>query len=254
MSEKRRRGTSRGFRTQISANGFLDGAKVCAPVALGAIPFGAAAGLSAISVDMPVHEALLMSVVVFAGAAQLASLDLAASGAPAVVIVLIALVINLRFAMYSAALSEWTRPKSLLGRAGLAYILSDQAFALTSLDRQTRDDDERPQNRSRDFYLGAALTLWLAWQIGTAVGVFLGRVLPEDAGLSFVAPLAFLALGVGAIKSRADLVAAASGVVAYLLMSGLPYGLALLPATIIGLTVGFFVAKTRKPKEGEVSS
>ena len=136
------------------STGFWAGARRCAPVALGAIPFGAAAGIAAIAQDMPTVQALLMSVVVFAGAAQLASLDLSASGAPAAVVVVIALVINLRFAMYSAALSEWVRPKSLIARMGLAYVLSDQAFALTSLDRTTNEE------RTGGFYVGAASTLW----------------------------------------------------------------------------------------------
>ena len=73
---------------------FADGVRRCVPVSLGAIPFGVAAGFAAVSAEMSPLEAVAMSVIIFAGAAQLAVLDLIESGAPVAIVVVIAVLIN----------------------------------------------------------------------------------------------------------------------------------------------------------------
>ncbi len=234
---------------------FFHGARKCAPIALSAVPFGAAVGLAAADVGLSPVEASLMSIIVFAGAAQLAVLELAKTGAPAAVMVLVAVTINLRFAMYSAALAGWMnavpsssdppvgrhderadpspsrRPPSRPVRALLSYLLTDQAFAVTSMED---DDSDAPLNRLA-FYFGAALTLWVAWQIGTVVGVLVGVRVPENLGIEFVAPLAFVALGASAIRNRVDGISAACSVATYIAIQSLPHGLALIPAAGVGL-------------------
>jgi predicted branched-subunit amino acid permease len=216
---------------------FVAGARAAAPIALSGIPFGAAAGLAAANVGMSPAAAVAMSVVVFAGAAQLAVLELTRAGAPELVVIAVAVTINLRFGMYSAALAGWLRPRSLLRRIGMAYLLTDQAFAITS----ARGDDDDTGRHGGTFYAGAALALWVAWQLGTALGAVAGVQVPEGLGIDFVAPLAFVALGVLAIRSRADAAAAATAVVGYVALSWLPLQLALLPASALGLVAGRIV-------------
>ncbi|MEW5725886.1 MAG: AzlC family ABC transporter permease, partial [Thermodesulfobacteriota bacterium] len=73
---------------------FLEGARDVLPILLGVVPFGLIAGVSAVGTGLPAGQGLAMSVIVFAGASQLATLDLLGQGAPLAVIVLTALVIN----------------------------------------------------------------------------------------------------------------------------------------------------------------
>lgn len=199
-----------------------------------------------------------MSIVVFAGASQLAVLELAKTGAPAAVMVLVAVTINLRFAMYSAALAGWMSPLSSSTpdgevapapnrpapsrpvRALLSYLLTDQAFAVTSMEDDVKEGV--PLNRLA-FYFGASVTLWIAWQTGTLAGALVGVRVPENLGIEFVAPLAFVALGASAIRNRVDGISAVSSVATYVAVQNLPHGLALIPAAGVGLACRYLLGR-----------
>ena len=81
---------------------FWAGVRAVGPLLLGTVPFAMIAGTGAIEAGLSRMEAVGMSLVVFAGVAQLAMVDLMARGAPWVVIALTGLVVNVRFVMYSA--------------------------------------------------------------------------------------------------------------------------------------------------------
>lgn len=193
-----------------------------------------AVGLTAADNGMSVGGALAMSVIMFAGASQLAAVQLTADGAPMALVVAIAVIINLRFVMYSAALAPYLRGPGRLARAGLAYLLTDQAFAVSVA--RFRDPDRR--EHAAAFYVGSALSLWVAWQIGTVLGASLGTLpLSTD-----IAPgLVFMALAIAAVRARTDLWVAIAAVATYLALSWLPFGVGLLPATAVGLLVGHLV-------------
>ncbi len=159
------------------------------PVVLGIIPFGLIAGVAAVDNGMGLGEALAFSTLVFAGASQLAAIDLLGQGAPALVAIGTVVVINLRMLMYSASLAPHLAHEPLRRRAGAAYVLTDQAYAM-SLARFVTDD-EVPR---LPYYLGLALPLWVNWQLMTVAGALLGASLPEAIPLGFALPLVFLAL------------------------------------------------------------
>ncbi len=209
------------------------GALRCAPIALSAVPFALVFAVSARDAGLSGLETAAMSVVVFAGAAQLAAIELAKTDAPALVILATAVLINLRFAMYSAALAPRLRAVPTRTRAALAYLLTDQAFAVTTIDA-----DERDTGYTVRYYAGAALALWVAWQIGTVAGVVLGNRVPPDLSLDFAVALAFVALAVPTIATRPAAAAAAASVGTYLAAAALPYGLGLLCAAAAGIATG----------------
>lgn len=212
---------------------FLSGAKAISPLILGVIPFALIAGIAAVAAGLSRLEALVMSVIVFAGAAQLAAVDLIGQHASMAVIILTALIINLRFCMYSASLAPHFQGLPLYCRGGLAYLLTDQAFAIAisafGRDRKTF----KPW-----YYLGAALTMWGVWQGGTAVGVFLGTQIPKTWALDFAIPLTFLALLFPALKDRPAIIAATSSGVLALIGHSLPYNLGLFLAALGGIAAG----------------
>ena len=155
------------------------------------------------------------------------------------VVVVTALVINLRMVMYSASIAPYFQGVATRWRAGLAYLLTDQAYALSV----TRFGDDRPVRR-RWYYLGAAAPLWAVWQVCTVVGVVVGARVPESLPLSFAVPLTFLALLVPAITDRASGVAAAVGGAGAAVGVGLPLNLGLIAGALVGVLAGL-VAESR---------
>jgi 4-azaleucine resistance transporter AzlC len=217
----------------------LDGTRAAAPVLVGVVPFGLIAGAAAVDMGLTVLQAVGLSVFVFAGASQLAAIELLGQDAPLVVVVVTALVINLRMLMYSASIAPHFRDAATRWRAGLAYLLTDQAYALSI----TRFDADRPVRR-RWYYLGCALPLWGVWQVCTVLGVVLGARVPTSIPLDFAVPLTFLALLVPAIDDRASAAAAAVGGSGAVVGAGLPLNLGLIAGAFAGVVTGL-AAETR---------
>lgn len=220
------------------ARAFREGAVEVAPILVGIIPFGLVAGAAAVDAGIGLEGAMALSTIVFAGASQLAAIDLLARDAPLLVILATVGIINLRMAMYSAALAPRLAHVPLLRRLGAAYLLTDQAFALTA----TRVERHPGRSHRLAYYFGAAAPLWVNWQIMTAVGALLGTTIPDWLPLEATIPLVFLALLVPAITDRSTLAAAVvSGTVATL-TAGLPNNLGLLVGAFSGIAVGTLVA------------
>ncbi len=213
----------------------LAGARTTAPILLGVVPFGLVAGVTAVEAGLDPLQAVGMSVVVFAGASQLAAIELLGRTAPATVVVLTALVINLRFVMYSASLAPYLRRLGGPARWVSAYVLTDQAYAVSLAEFRSSAPDERHRLW---YYLGSAVSLWGTWQVATAVGAVAGAAVPPDLSLEFAVPLTFLALLVPAIEDRTTgLVAAVSGGVG-VAAATLPFDLGLVSAALVGVALG----------------
>jgi 4-azaleucine resistance transporter AzlC len=207
-----------------------------APILLGVVPFGLVAGFASVDAGLSTLQASALSVLVFAGASQLAAIDLIRQDAELVVIVATVLVINARFLMYSASLAPHFAGASFARRTGLAYLLTDQAYAVSI----THYEADRPTLEKRiAYYLGASLGLWGTWQISTLAGALAGAGIPDDWSLDFAIPLVFLALLVPAVSDRARTVAAIVAGVLAVAAAGLPYNLALPAAALGGIAVGF---------------
>jgi predicted branched-subunit amino acid permease len=206
------------------------------PILLGVVPFGLVAGIAAIEAGLSPFQAVGFSLIVFAGAAQLAAIELLGSNAPLGIVVLTATVINLRFLMYSASLARHFRNFRARWKGLLAYFLTDQTFAVSVAGFDGRDGPGR-----RRFYLGCALSLWFVWQVTTVAGVVLGRGVPEEWELSFAVPLIFLALLVPAVDDRPDAVAGIVAGAVAVAGVGLPLNLGLLLAAVVGVTAGVVV-------------
>lgn len=209
------------------------GVRDVAPLLVGVAPFGLVAGIAAVDAGLDLPQAVAMSVVVFAGASQLAALDLLGRDAPLAVVVLTAVVINLRMLMYSASIAPYLVDLPGRSRAGLAYLLTDQAYALSV----ARFRADRAVDR-RAYYLGVAATLWAVWQVTTVAGVVLGTGVPDAWGLEFAVPLVFLALLVPAMEDRPTSVAGAVGGVVAVAAGGLPMNLGLLVGASAGILGG----------------
>ena len=174
---------------------------------VGIIPFGLIAGATPVTNGLGGAAAIGLSTIVFAGASQLAAVDVLAHGGSVLVAVLAACTINLRMLLYSASIAPYLADEPVPRRLGAAYLLTDQAYAV-SITRWSEDTD---RERRLPYFLGAGLLLWSAWQVSTVVGVLVGSAVPADVPLDFAVPLVFLVLLVPTLTSRPALVAAAVG-------------------------------------------
>ncbi|WP_303647915.1 AzlC family ABC transporter permease [Haloarchaeobius amylolyticus] len=202
---------------------------------LGIVPFGLIAGVSAVEAGLDPLHAVGLSVVVFAGASQLAAIELFGRDAPLAIIVVTVLVINLRMMMYSVSIAPHFRRFALRWKALCAYVLTDQAYALSVTEYRQTDPGERSR---KWYYLGAAFTLWVVWQVTTVAGVALGASVPAGLSLEFAIPLTFMALLFPALSDRTtELVALVAGAIA-IPAAALPYDLGLVVSAVLALTVG----------------
>lgn len=215
---------------------FAAGVRTVAPVLVGIVPFGLVAGAAAVGAGLSVAHAVGLSVLVFAGASQLATIELVDAGASLGVVLLTALVINARMVMYSASIAPHLADEPLRWRLPEAYLLTDQAYAL-SVVRFARDEAVS----RRWFYLGCAVTLWVVWQVCTVLGAALGARVPPWLPLEFAVPLSFLAILVPAVEGRAGAAAAAVGAGVAVLGAGLPYNAGLLAGASAGILAGLLV-------------
>jgi predicted branched-subunit amino acid permease len=188
---------------------------------------------------IPPLAAMAMSLVVYAGASMLAAAQLLAAGAPLAVILLTAFFVNLRFMMYSASLRPHLVGLPLRCKLAVSYLLADNAYGL-SIARFT----EHPEMRGKlGYYLGAALPIWLTWQLAVALGIAIGAGLPAHWRLDFAAPLAFIALTVPLLRSRAMVAAALAAGITVVAAWALPMRLALAAAALVGIAAGLALRK-----------
>ncbi|MCB8984760.1 MAG: AzlC family ABC transporter permease [Ardenticatenaceae bacterium] len=213
---------------------FLAGVRIILPIQLGVVPFALIAGVSAVSIGMTAVQGIGMSLIVFAGAAQLVSIQLLDAHAPLLVIWLSTFFINLRFFMYSSSLATHLPRLPWRWKLLLPYLLTDQAYAMSIL--AFTQQPERPYKRY--YYLGMAVTLWLVWMGGTTVGALIGVLIPTSWSLNFAVPLTFLALLMATLKDRPSLLAALAAGATAVLAASLPYKTGLILAALVGIGVG----------------
>jgi 4-azaleucine resistance transporter AzlC len=219
---------------------FVAGVRTTLPVMVGVVPFGLIAGAAAVGAGLSLLQAAALSVVVFAGASQLAAIELLGGDATLLVVVGTALVINSRLVMYSASLAPHFLDERGRWRALIAYVLTDQAYAL-SITRYTEGMEGLA--RKRWYFLGTALPLWVVWQVATVVGAVVGARVPAWLPLGFAVPLTFLALLVPAVEGRATAAAALVGGGVATAGVTLPFNLGLLAGAVSGILVGVLVAE-----------
>lgn len=115
--------------------------------------------------------------------------------------------INLRLVLYSASLAPHLSGERLSRRLVAAYLLTDQAYAV-SIIRWAEEDDSRTLFA---YLTGAGLVLWSVWQVTTLIGVLVGDSVPESLHLDFAVPMVFLVLLVSTLTDRPSIVAAVAG-------------------------------------------
>jgi branched chain amino acid efflux pump len=197
------------------------------PVALPTFALGITFGVLAKPVMGSVAP-IVMSIFVFSGAAQYASLAVLAAGGGAAAAIAAAMLMNARWLPMGLAIGP-SLTGGRLARALQAQTLVDASFAIASRGDGTFD---------RGLLIGATIPQAAGWVTGTVLGVFAGPVLgdPEALGLDALFPAFFLVLLAGEAKSRQAIAAAAGGAaIALALMPWAPVGVPIVAASAAAL-------------------
>jgi predicted branched-subunit amino acid permease len=193
----------------------IEGVRAMLPLLLGVAPFGLVIGVTVTELRVPHLAGWSLGWLVYAGSAQLAAVGLLAGSASAVVVVASVAVINLRLALYSAALARHWRGTSKAWRLLAAYLLIDPSFVVATQSY----DGSRPPRQAHLHYLGGALVLWVGWLTVIWIGVTAGAVMPPELRLDSMGPLYILALVVLSARTAAARLGVAVAVITAALAS-----------------------------------
>lgn len=218
--------------------GLVDMLPVSPAVAAWALVTGVAMAQSALALS----ESVGLSLIAYAGSAQLAALPLLVAGAPIAVSVLTALMVNLRFVIYSAAVAPSFRASPLRQRLALGYLLGDLSFVVFM-----RHESAWRNSPWRVWYfLGLGLTMFCVWHVASLVGLFAAAAIPREWGLDFAGLLALLALWVPALASRPTLIGSVVAAGLSVALDRLPFRVGLVAAILAGIAVAVAADRWRE--------
>ncbi|TFZ09027.1 branched-chain amino acid ABC transporter permease [Ramlibacter humi] len=231
-------------RRPMFRRGLLD----AAPMSLGIVAWGVVAGVAMAKSDMGVPLAVLMSLLVYAGSAQIAALPLIAADAPIWVVWATTLCVCLRFMAFSFHYRPYFEHLPRGRRILLSYLMGDTSFALFihRFPKPAHGQDHV------DYFLGGSFITYGTWQVAIVTGIFAGHAIPPSWGLGFAGTMALLALTCTQLRSPsasvAALVAACAAVAAY----ALPLRLNIVVAIAAAIAFGVLARHARSLRgEGE---
>ena len=212
--------------------GFRDGAPFVVIVA----PFAGLFGVLATEAGLNIVETMIFSIAVFAGAAQFTALQLMQEEAPTLIVLISALAVNLRVAMYSASLTPYIGRAPVWQRVIAAYFTVDQSYACSMVQFEKEPDMTVPQRMA--YFAGVMTPIVPFWYVFSFLGALLGAEIPPAWIPDFALPICFLALIGPMLRTGAHMMAALVAVVSGLLFAGVPYSLGLIIAGVLGMMAG----------------
>ncbi|MDO9091425.1 MAG: AzlC family ABC transporter permease [Rubrivivax sp.] len=205
--------------------------------AIGIGAWGLITGVAMGNSGLPLPLMVFMSLVVFAGSAQLAVLPLMSGGAPVWVIWATALCVNLRFVIFSAAWRPYFLPYPMATRLRLAYFTADLNYVLF----MRRFPDPKPAPEQLPYFWGGVVLNWASWQVPSLVGIFLADTVPVHWGIGFAGTLALLGIGLSLLNGKATAVAGAVAGCAAVAAFALPYKLNIVVAIAAAVAMGLLI-------------
>ena len=198
------------------------------------LPFGLVCGVASVNAGLTTGASLALPALVYGGSSQAVLLQFLQGNASLWVAILSGCVINLRMAVYSAAMASRVRHLGKSQRMLVAAFLVDNTFAFMQEREQTHPND----GHIIAYYAGLSTVFWTFWFLFCAVGIFAGNIVPASWQLDFAIPLSFIAIAATSIRSVPMGAAALVGGAASLLLFSLPLKLGLITACLAGLLAG----------------
>jgi len=215
---------------------YWSGALAGLPFIVIVVPFALLFGVAATEAGLPLDQVMAFSFLVIAGASQFTALQFMQENAPVFVILASALAVNLRMAMYSAALVPHLGATALWIRGLLSYFMIDQSYTLAYARYEQEPD--MPLAQKVAYFFGVMTPIIPLWYVFTWVGAVVGAQIPDRYGLDFAMPIAFLAMVGPALRTPAHVAAALTSTLLALCLTWVPLNLGLLIAAGIAMAVG----------------
>jgi len=215
---------------------FLSGIRDGLPFLVVLAPFGLLFGVVATEAGLDLLSTLTFSIVVIAGASQFTALALMQDHAPVLIVLATSLAVNLRMAMYSAALTPHLGQAPLWQRALVAYFLVDATYACAATRYEAEPDWDL--RRKMAYFFGTALPVCPTWYLTTIAGALIGTGLPDWLALDFAVPICFLAMVAPMLRTLPQILAAATSIIVALALAFLPWSTGVLVAGVAAMAVG----------------
>jgi predicted branched-subunit amino acid permease len=218
---------------------FLSGVRDTLFVVPSYVPFGLVCGVASVNAGLSTGASLAMPALVFGGSSQAVLLQFVEGNASLWIAVLSGCVVNLRMAVYGAAMAPRVRHLSKTQRMLAAAFLIDNSFAFI----QAREESHPHDKHLMAYYAGCSALCWICWVLFCSIGVFAGNIVPASWQLDFAIPLSFIAVVAPFIRSLPMAAAALVGGLASVLLFALPLKLGLIAACLVGLVAGLLTQK-----------
>lgn len=229
---------------------FLRGARDIRPLALGIAAWGLVTGVAMVKSGIGLPLAVLMTLVVYAGSAQLAALPLIAAGAPAWVVLATAFCVNLRFIIFSTQWRPYIIHLPLARRLWFVYFAADLNYILF----MRRFPDPVPAPAQQRYYWGSVCTIWPAWQIPSLVGIVFADAIPTAWGIGFAGSLALLGLTYSMLGDRSTWISAAVAACAAIAAYAVPLRLNIVIAIAAAVAIGLLMDSRWPPPPAQRAS
>ena len=223
-------------RTLYQHPEFKQGARHLAPQAVGQIPWALMTGVALVNSGLSLFESVFMTLMVYAGSAQLAATPLIMAGAPAWVVLITAFCVNLRFVVFSLHMRGYLMHLSRLRRIMAGYYTTDLSYVLFT-QRFAHPASSEPDRLAQEaFFAGMNFAYWSGWMTFCLIGIGLANAIPPAWGLGFAGILCLLAIQCSLASSRlrvlSAIVAGAVAVLSYALPLKLNIVLAIAVAVV----------------------
>jgi predicted branched-subunit amino acid permease len=220
---------------------FVHGVRDLLPAAPGVFAWGLVTGVAMVKSGLGVPEAIVLSLLAYAGSAQLAALPLIATFAPIWLIFVTAVIVNLRFVVYSVMARSHFAGLSMRRRLWLGYLVGDIMFARFSalLERE-------PNYPHRiAYYFGGASCNWMWWQVSSILGIVAATAIPVSWGLELAGTLTLIALLVPLCRQWPVMAGATVAAATSVLAHDLPLRLGLPLGIVFGVATAFVADRRR---------
>lgn len=223
----------------IEKRAYADAFKISAATMPGIFAWGLVSGMAMVKSGLTIWQALGMSFFVFAGSAQLAALPLIAANAPEWVVFVTALVVNLRFVIFAAAIGPHFAHLRWKQRLWYGYFNAD--ITMGFFPRRFPAETLHQPAGKIGYFTGICYPNWCAWQSGAVAGILLASQIPESWGIGFAGTLALLAVMIPLTINLAALGGVVVAGVVAIAAAQFPYRLGLLVAVIAGMMVAMLI-------------
>jgi predicted branched-subunit amino acid permease len=224
---------------------FRNGMRASASVAPGIAAWGLMTGVAMVKSGMSVVEAVAMTLLVYAGSAQLAAIPLLVAGAPFWVIWATGFCVNLRFVVFSLHLRNYLMHLPRWRRLVNGFLTADLSYALFTSRYPEPARDAAGQLAQESYLAGNYFLTWTAWNGASLLGIALGNMIPSAWGLGFAGVLCLVGVLCSLANTRLRVLAAVLAGSAAVIAYALPLKLNVVAAIAVAVLACFWLEGRR---------